>query len=59
MIHILDYTLFIIMLIATIISFYMTAIRLISGHHYASYDSWMFGMCFALTVTIYDYIYKH
>lgn len=56
MIHIFDYILLYIMIIATIITFYMTMVRLFYGDHFTTYDSWMFGMCFAITVTAYDHI---
>ena len=53
---ILDYTLLFVMTIASVITFYMTMARLFTRHRYISYDSWIFAMCFAITLSIYDNI---
>ena len=53
---ILDYLLLFVMTIASLITFYMTISRLFTKHYYISYDSWIFAMCFAITLSIYDNI---
>lgn len=42
------------MALATSIAFFLTMMRLVYGHRYMSYDSWIFAMCFAITLSIYD-----
>lgn len=42
------------MSMATAIAFYMTVLRLLTRKRYISYDAWIFAMCFAVTLQIYD-----
>jgi hypothetical protein len=52
----LDFILFVLLFLSTIISFYMTVERLfVPSKTRMAYDGWIFGMCFALTITIYDH----
>lgn len=53
---ILDHVLLFVMTIASLITFYMTMTRLFTKKSYISYDSWIFAMCFAITLSIYDNI---
>jgi hypothetical protein len=40
--------------IATAITLFMTVARLATHHRYLSYDCWIFAMCFAITLQVYD-----
>jgi hypothetical protein len=52
---ILDHLLLFVMTIASLITFYMTMARLFTK----KYDSWIFAMCFAITLSIYDNMIYH
>jgi hypothetical protein len=54
MINTLDIILIMCMSISTAIAFYMTVKRLLTNTKHLSYDSWIFGMCFALTLQLYE-----
>ena len=56
---ILDHVLLFVMTIASLITFYMTISRLFTKKSYISYDSWIFAMCFAITLSIYDNMIYH
>jgi hypothetical protein len=55
--NILDHILLFTLGIACAIAFYMTIRRLITNEKHLVYDSWIFGMCFALTLQLYESIY--
>ena len=40
--------------VATSISFFSTVSRVLFNTREMTYDSWIFGMCFALTLQVYD-----
>lgn len=52
--HWLETLLLVSMSMATAIAFYMTVLRLLTRKRYISYDAWIFAMCFAVTLQIYD-----
>lgn len=52
--HFLDLILVVCLSIATAITFYMTMARIATGRRHLSYDCWLFAMCFAVTLQIYD-----
>ena len=56
---ILDHLLLFVMTIASLITFYMTMARLFTKKSYISYDSWIFAMCFEITLSIYDNMIYH
>lgn len=52
--HMIEIVLIAAMALATAIAFFLTMTRIVHGHRYISYDSWIFAMCFAITLSIYD-----
>lgn len=56
--QVLEYVLLACLALATVITFYMTMTRLIYNRVYLTYDAWIFAMCLALTLQMFENLQK-